>query len=76
MVGWQLRLTPKQAAAKFVVAIIGLAVGAYGVATVYKPLQVSTYRSCCVKGFLKRECGIHDMSSVVTIGFVVYMSEA
>uniref|UniRef100_A0A1I7W3D8 YtxH domain-containing protein n=1 Tax=Loa loa TaxID=7209 RepID=A0A1I7W3D8_LOALO len=39
MVGWQLRLTPKQAAAKIVIAIVGLAIGAYGVATVYKPLQ-------------------------------------
>ncbi|VDP16587.1 unnamed protein product [Onchocerca flexuosa] len=41
MVGWQLRLTPKEAAAKIVVAIIGLAIGAYAVASVYKPLQVS-----------------------------------
>ncbi|VDM13765.1 unnamed protein product [Wuchereria bancrofti] len=39
MVGWQLRLTPKQAAAKIVVAVVGLAIGAYGVATVYEPLQ-------------------------------------
>lgn len=45
MVSWQFRLTPKQAAAKIVVAIVGLAIGAYGVATIYKPLQVSTYNS-------------------------------
>ncbi|MCP9266522.1 DNA repair protein complementing XP-C cells-like protein [Dirofilaria immitis] len=37
--GWQLRLTPKEAAAKIIVAIIGIAIGAYGVASVYKPLQ-------------------------------------
>uniref|UniRef100_A0A8R1XPM6 Fe2OG dioxygenase domain-containing protein n=1 Tax=Onchocerca volvulus TaxID=6282 RepID=A0A8R1XPM6_ONCVO len=37
---WQLRLTPKEAAAKIVVAIIGLAIGAYAVASVYKPLQM------------------------------------
>ncbi|EFO18292.2 ALKBH protein [Loa loa] len=47
MVGWQLRLTPKQAAAKIVIAIVGLAIGAYGVATVYKPLQVSTTNWIC-----------------------------
>ncbi|VDN86600.1 unnamed protein product, partial [Brugia pahangi] len=39
MVSWQLRLTPKQAAAKIVFAVVGLAIGAYGVATVYEPLQ-------------------------------------
>ncbi|KAL3993547.1 2OG-Fe(II) oxygenase family protein [Acanthocheilonema viteae] len=39
MVDWQLRLTPKQAVAKIIVAIVGLAIGAYGVATIYKPLQ-------------------------------------
>ncbi|KAM3727166.1 putative DNA repair protein [Dirofilaria immitis] len=39
MIGWQLRLTPKEAAAKIIVAIIGIAIGAYGVASVYKPLQ-------------------------------------
>lgn len=40
MVFWQLRLTPKQAVARIFVAVIGLAIGAYGVAFVYKPLQV------------------------------------
>uniref|UniRef100_A0A0R3RVZ3 Fe2OG dioxygenase domain-containing protein n=1 Tax=Elaeophora elaphi TaxID=1147741 RepID=A0A0R3RVZ3_9BILA len=51
MVGWQLRLTPKQAVAKIVVAIIGLAVGAYGVAVIYKPLQVSICSSCSIRVF-------------------------
>uniref|UniRef100_A0A915PHM1 DNA sliding clamp PCNA n=1 Tax=Setaria digitata TaxID=48799 RepID=A0A915PHM1_9BILA len=39
MVGRWGRLTPKQAVAKIFVAIVGLAIGAYGVATIYKPLQ-------------------------------------
>ncbi|CAG9531861.1 unnamed protein product [Cercopithifilaria johnstoni] len=51
MVGWQFRLTPKQAAAKIVVVIIGLAIGAYGVAKVYKPLQLN---SCTA--ILKFDC--------------------
>lgn len=33
------RLTPKQAAARIILAITGLAIGAYGVAFVCKPLQ-------------------------------------
>ncbi|VDN30835.1 unnamed protein product [Gongylonema pulchrum] len=37
----QLRLTRNQAIARTVVAVIGLAIGAYGVATVYKPLQTN-----------------------------------
>lgn len=40
MISWKLRLTPKEVAAKITVAIVGLAIGAYGVAVIYKPLKV------------------------------------
>ncbi|VDN02654.1 unnamed protein product [Thelazia callipaeda] len=41
MVGWQLRLTPKRTLVRSVVAVIGLAIGAYGVGCIYKPLQTN-----------------------------------